>query len=88
MSADRQDGPEPAAAEPPTITIRFEGPGAAAMAIVPGPGVTVAQLYAAAWLLDTYAHEVRGGEIARAAMGGIIPAPADILQALRGGKLI
>ena len=55
--------PEPA----PTLTLRWVGPGAADFSITPSPNLQAAQLYAAAWLLDAYAREVRMGQAAAAA---------------------
>lgn len=70
------------AANPPRIILTFAGVGMADASIALDR-VSPAQLYMAAWLLDAIAHEARGGQLAKAALGGIVGAPASILDDLR-----
>lgn len=79
------DEPEPAPAavgEGPVLTIRFAGPGAADLTVDPGH-TSPAQLYAAAFYLDTLAREVLHGAIVQAASRQIVSASPTILSELR-----
>lgn len=66
----------------PHLVITWAGPGQAAMTVT-APGITDAQLFAAAFLLDLMAREVRAGAIAQQQLGAILPEPAEFLASLR-----
>jgi len=82
--AEKANGtaPEPSPMPVPEIVISFAGP-LSAEATVRAERVSPGQLFLAAWLLDALAHEVRAGEVAKAAMTGIVGAPVDMLAQLR-----
>lgn len=69
----------PAAEGPLTITITFTGPGAAACSIEAADGVEPAQVYAAAFLFDVWAREVRMQTIAAMAQRAAAAGPPRIL---------
>ncbi len=75
----------PAETEPerPAITIRFAGPQSAELAILCDPTVTDGQLYAAAWVLDAMAHEVRAQLVRVADPASLARVPASFLNELR-----
>lgn len=78
MTAEGQI-PEP---RKPQLVIEFGGVGSAEMTFRPDPDVTVAQLYAAAWLLDAWARETRAGQAVLAAQGKIQLLPPGLAAQL------
>ena len=73
---------------PAGIDIRFPEGALGGVAVTIAPGTTDAQLYAAAWLLDAMAHEIRAQLQSRSAAAGLVPAAPDVLAALRqAGRL-
>lgn len=77
------NGAEPAA--PCRIVITFQGPGIAELAITHQGGVTDGQAFAAAFLLDCWAREIRQAILQAQAVRQLVPArgvPFD----LRGGR--
>lgn len=73
---------KPPEAPPSRIVITFAGQDRASMDIRPEGPITVAQIYGAAWLLDTWAHETRVRELMTAGTGLVAP-PADLAGLLR-----
>lgn len=69
--------PAEAPASAPRIVIEFAGVGLANMTVV-APGVKLAQLMAAAWLLDSLAREARAGAVAKEAMAGLVEVPGAL----------
>lgn len=74
--------PQAEAPTPPRIVITFAGPDRASCSITPEGQLTVAQIYGAAWLLETWAQETRTRELMQAG-GGITPAGGDLPSLLR-----
>lgn len=66
----------------PRITITFPAVGAADPSII-APSVTPGQLYAAAFLLECVAREVRAGQVAQAAMAELPPGARELVAQLR-----
>lgn len=89
MAADPTTAPPPVseAPAPPRIIIEFAGPGAA-MHVVKLDRVDPAQVYAAAFVLDCVARELRSGSLIQEVLGpGGMGAGLDlskVLGSLRG----
>jgi hypothetical protein len=80
VTAERESNGAPAPeAQLPRIVITFAGPGVADMAISPDGTVSVSQVFAAAWLLDAFAHELRAKQVTiGAAQGLLVPRPGMV----------
>jgi hypothetical protein len=64
VTADPRDSDTPPAADAkPRLVIEWAGEGLAEVAIRPEGRVSMAQLYAAAWLLEAWTREVRAQQI-------------------------
>lgn len=84
--------PEPAQRVQPRIIVTFAGLGAAACSIEADDEIEPAQVFAAAWIIDSWAHEVRFAQAAEIAARErarttqlVVPATAPNRQQRRHG---
>lgn len=90
MAPGENGATEAAPVVAPEIRITFQGAGLGGVDVKITPTTTDAQLYAAAWVLDAMAHEIRAQIVAAQARAQLVTAgPGDLraLAAAAGVKL-